>query len=375
MVPSRAMAANRTQPPRPLPVCWVARYGSRMVFRVTSLTDLLDHGRDMLIDVRSPAEFAEDHVPGAVNLPALSDEERARVGTIYVQDEPFRARKIGAALVARNAAAHLEGPLAEMPGGWRPLVYCWRGGQRSGSFASILSQIGWRAETVEGGYRAWRRAVVGRLYDDEWPGRVALLDGYTGSGKTDLLARVAARGGQVLDLEAMAGHRGSLFGHVGEQPSQKWFETQLAVASLGLDPTRPLLIEAESSKIGERLIPPALWKAMRAAPRIAVSAPLPARVGYTLVAYSDFAEDSERLDATITTLKPLVGGEAVARWRTLAEEGDLWTLVTELMERHYDPRYANSRRAPDVTVTAERLDAEGRDRAAGGILAALEALG
>ena len=345
-----------------------------MAFQVSSMTDLLDHGRDMLIDVRSPSEFAEDHVPGAVSLPVLSDEERARVGTIYVQEDPFRARKIGAAIVARNAAAHLEGPLAGMPGGWRPLLYCWRGGQRSGSFASILSQIGWRAETVEGGYRTWRRAVVQRLYHDEWPGRVVLLDGYTGSGKTELLSRVAGHGAQVLDLEGLAGHRGSLFGDVGEQPSQKRFETELAVASLGLDPARPLLVEAESSRIGERLVPPALWKAMRAAPRIALSAPLPARVDYTLGAYANLAADRERLDATIASLRPLVGGEAVDRWRTLADEGELWTLVSELMERHYDPRYARSRRPAEMTVTAERLDEEGLDRTAARIAVALERL-
>ncbi len=345
-----------------------------MPFRVSSLTDLLDHGRDMLIDVRSPAEYAEDHVPGAVSLPVLSDEERARVGTIYVQEEPFRARKIGAAIVARNAAAHLEGPLAEMPGGWRPLIYCWRGGQRSGSFASILSQIGWRAETVEGGYRSWRSAVVQRLYHEVWPCPVVLLDGNTGSGKTDLLARVAARGAQVVDLEGLARHRGSLFGNVGEQPSQKWFETELAVASLRLDPRRPLLVEAESSKIGERLVPPALWKAMRGAPRISISAPVSARVDYTIGAYADLAEDRCRLDSVIVALKPLAGGETVARWRSLAAEGELAQLVTELLELHYDPRYAKSRQAPTLTLSADQLDADGLDRLADGTVAAMNGL-
>ncbi len=342
-----------------------------MPLRASSLTDLLDHGHDMLIDVRSPSEFAEDHVPGAVNLPVLSDEERARVGTIYVQDEPFRARKIGAALVARNAATHLEGPLAGMPGGWRPLLYCWRGGQRSGSFASILGQIGWRADTVEGGYRSWRRAVVDRLYHADWPCSVVLLDGNTGSGKTEILERAAERGAQVLDLEGLARHRGSLFGNVGEQPSQKRFETELAVASLRLDPARPLLVEAESSKIGERLVPPALWKAMRAAPRIAISAPVAARVDYTLGAYADLAGDRARLDAVVGSLKPLVGGETAARWQGLAAAGDLRTLVTELLEQHYDPRYAKSRQAAATTLSADRLDADGLDRLADEAVAAI----
>jgi tRNA 2-selenouridine synthase len=345
-----------------------------MAFRATDLTDLVDHRRDMLIDVRSPAEYAEDHVPGAVNLPVLSDAERARVGTIYVQQDAFLARKIGAAIVARNAAAHLEGPLADKPGGWRPLLYCWRGGQRSGSFAAILGQIGWRAETVEGGYRTWRRLVVERLYHGAWPCPVVVLDGDTGSAKTALLARAAARGVQVIDLEGLARHRGSLFGDMGPQPSQKRFETDLAVAALGLDPDRPLLVEAESSKIGERLVPPALWKAMRAAPRIAIAAPREARVAYTIGAYADLAADPARLDATVDMLRPLVGRETSDRWRAMAATGALRDLVDELMERHYDPRYAKSRQRPSVTLEAPTLDAEGLDRLADRMAASLDRL-
>ena len=134
-----------------------------------SLCDLGALPFDQVIDVRSPAEYAEDHLPGAISLPVLSDAERARVGTIYVQEDRFLARKIGAALVARNAAAHIEGPLADRDGGWRPLVYCWRGGQRSGAFTGILQQIGWRAETIAGGYRSYRRLVVAALYDSPFP--------------------------------------------------------------------------------------------------------------------------------------------------------------------------------------------------------------
>jgi tRNA 2-selenouridine synthase len=164
--------------------------------------------------VRSPSEYAEDHLPGAVSMPVLSDAERAEVGTIYTRESPFRARKIGAALVARNAARHIEERLMGLDGAWRPLVYCWRGGQRSGSFASILSQIGWRVEVLEGGYRTWRRLVVGRIYDADLGLRLIRLDGYTGTAKTALLAEVAALGGQVIDLEGLARHRGSILGDV-----------------------------------------------------------------------------------------------------------------------------------------------------------------
>jgi tRNA 2-selenouridine synthase len=216
--------------------------------------------------------------------------------------------------------------------------------------------------------------VVERLYHDPWPGRVVLLDGNTGSGKTELLARAAARGCQVLDLEALAGHRGSLFGQVGRQASQKRFESVLAVDSLALDPSRPLLVEAESSRIGACFVPPALWKAMLAAPRIAVSATLAARVDYTLGHYANLAENREELDAVIAMLKPLAGGDAVARWQGLAAEGDLWTLVAELMEHHYDPRYAKSRRKADVTVQAERLDDAGLDALGAGIAREVERL-
>ncbi|MBM9595667.1 tRNA 2-selenouridine(34) synthase MnmH [Roseitranquillus sediminis] len=348
-----------------------------MSLPVRAPSDLLHHGFDTLIDVRSPSEFAEDRVPGAVNLPALSDTERARVGTIYVQEDPFLARKIGAALVARNAAAHLEGPLADMGGGWRPLVYCWRGGQRSGSIATILSQVGWRAETVEGGYQSWRRAVVEALYRQAWPGRVVLLDGNTGTAKTDILSRLARRGVQVLDLEGLAAHRGSVFGAVSRpQPSQKAFETAIVEATDALDPARPLLVEAESSKIGERLIPPALWKAMRGAPRIVVEAPVEARSAYLVRAYADVASDQDTLLTTIGNLRRLCGAEVVVRWEGLAQEGQHGTLARELMERHYDPRYAKSRGEIDVaaTVWSDSLDDASLDRLAGEVERALQQL-
>ncbi|MDT8329115.1 MAG: tRNA 2-selenouridine(34) synthase MnmH, partial [Roseovarius sp.] len=221
------------------------------MFSPSSLSDLRDAGFDQIIDVRSPAEFAEDHVPGAINLPVLDNEERARVGTIYKQVAPFDARKIGAALVFHNAARHIETALADRDGGWKPLVYCWRGGQRSGSFAWMLREIGWRAQTIEGGYKTYRRLVVKALYDEAVNVPLVRLGGYTGTAKTEILARLGGLGVQVLDLEALARHRGSLLGGLDvPQPSQKGFETALAAALDTLDPTRPVVVEAESSKIG-----------------------------------------------------------------------------------------------------------------------------
>lgn len=308
-----------------------------------TLSDVLNHGFDTVIDVRSPAEFAEDHVPGAINLPALSNEERAEVGTMYVQIAPFEARKIGAAKVARNVAAHLEGPLKEMDGSWRPLVYCWRGGQRSGSFASILTQIGWRAEVIEGGYQTFRNLVHDALYEQPVPHRFVLLDGNTGTAKTDVLHRLAARGVQVLDLEGLANHRGSLLGSLeDDQPAQKGFETALACALEGLDPTSPVIVEAESSKVGERIIPPSVWAKMKAAPRIEIEAPLDARAAYLVQAYADLQDDRARFAAKLEILRRHRGG-LVDRWLALLEAGNLHGLAQALMEDHYDPSYRAGR--------------------------------
>lgn len=342
-----------------------------------TLAGFLDHGFDTVIDVRSPSEFDEDHVPGAINLPVLDDDERAEVGTIYVQQSPFLARKIGAAKVFRNAAAHIEGPLRAHDGGWRPLVYCWRGGQRSGSFGWMLGQIGWRAETLKGGYQSYRRLVHRYLYDDALAQRLVLLDGYTGTAKTDLLHRLAARGVQVLDLEGMAEHRGSLLGGLGTpQPRQKTFESRVACALCRMDPTRPVVVEAESSKIGERILPPTLWQAMKAAPRIEVQADLAARTEYLVRVYDDILSDADRLRQKLGPLRAHRGGQVVEGWFERIAAGDRAGLTRALMEQHYDPAYDSSRRAIGAmtlgTVRAARLDGAGLDQAADVITALLD---
>lgn len=348
-----------------------------MPITLTALTDLADLPFDDLLDVRSPAEFAEDHVPGAMSLPVLSNEERARVGTIYVQEAPFKARKIGGALVARNIAAHLEGPLAGMEGGWRPLIYCWRGGQRSGAFGIWLREVGWRAETLVGGYQSYRRAVVAQLYDGSLPHRVMLLDGNTGTAKTELLHMVAARGEQVLDLEGLANHRGSVLGiRPGGQPSQKMFESRISAALAALDPGRPVLVEAESSKVGDLLVPPSLWKAMRAAPRLHLEAEAGARARYLCRAYADLFADLPAFQRQLGLLVRLQGREQVEAWQAQAAAGAFEPLVRDLIDRHYDGRYRKSReRVPDPAATiALDLDAAGLDRAADRIAAIMGAV-
>lgn len=333
-----------------------------MALTFTDIHALLTTGFDTIIDVRSPAEYAEDHIPGAISLPVLDNDERARVGTIYKQQSPFLARKVGAALVARNAAKHLEGPLKDMDGGWKPLVYCWRGGQRSNSFAGILTQVGWRADVVAGGYRTWRRLVVAEVQDVPVRAPVVLLDGNTGSAKTEILARVAARGVQVIDLEGLANHRGSLFGHrQGGQPSQKAFEGRLAIALAGLDPTRPVVVEAESAKIGDLSVPKQMWAAMLGArQRIQIAAPAAARAGYLVRAYGDVTVDQARLSAVIDLLRPVHAREVIEVWLALAAAGDMEPLAADLMRRHYDPRYEKHRartvRDADVVLETDKLD-------------------
>lgn len=327
-----------------------------MSLKFTTVSELLGHGFDTVIDVRSPAEFAQDHVPGAINMPVLDNDERARVGTIYKQQSPFMARKLGAALVFRNAAAHVELSLSHHDGGWRPLVYCWRGGQRSGAFAWMLNQIGWRSDVIEGGYRTYRRLVNAMLYDDPLPYRFIALDGYTGTAKTELLNLAGLRGTQVLDLEACAAHRGSLLGGRNDiQPSQKAFESRLAAKLCRFDPSRPVLVEAESSKIGERILPPSLWTALCTAPRIEVSAPIAARTRYLVRAYDDILSDRENLETKLSFLRRFRGNAVVDGWNDLIAAGDKPGVTRALMEQHYDPAYEKSRRVNAHAYSA-RID-------------------
>lgn len=351
-----------------------------MAFVLTDLSDLPRAGFDTILDARSPAEYAEDHVPGAASFPVLDNEERAKVGTEYVQHSRFGARKTGAALVLRNIAAHLDGPLADKPGGWRPLVYCWRGGQRSGTFGWLLREIGWRAETLDGGYRSYRRLVVRDLYERPFQQPLVVLAGLTCTAKTEILHRLGETGHQVLDLEGMACHRGSIFGGMRDpQPSQKAFESRIASVISAADRSRPLLVEAESSKVGDLLVPPRLWAAMCAAPRVAVSAPLAARAAFFGRAYADLVADPDGFCAGLARLRRLHGGETVARWQDMVRAGETAAVAAALMADHYDPRYTKSEArhgaAPQSTVAFDTLSPEGLAAGLPQVSAAIAAAG
>jgi tRNA 2-selenouridine synthase len=320
---------------------------------------------DTVIDVRSPTEFARDHLPGALNLPVLDDDERARVGTIYVQESAFLARRLGGALVAKNIGRHIEVALADKPQGWRPLVYCWRGGQRSRAMAMVLGQVGWRAGLVLDGYKRWRREVAAGLLQEGPPHRVLLLDGETGSGKTEVLRRLIARGAQAIDLEGLAGHRGSAFGAPPgvQQPSQTLFESRLWDVLRRLDPSRPILVEAESNRIGRIRIPRRLWAGMQAAPRIELSAPAAARARHVATAYADLAGSAAALTSAIDKLRPMHARAVIERWFALAEAGAHVELALDLIERHYDPAYARARGRGACGALQTRIEMSATDDA------------
>jgi tRNA 2-selenouridine synthase len=319
---------------------------------------------DAILDARTPSEYAEDHVPDALSTPVLSDSERAEVGTLYKQVSAFEAKKLGGALVARNVAAHVERHFRDRPKGWRPLVYCWRGGKRSGAMAHILREIGWEAATLEGGYRAYRRWVVAEL--DRYPGRFsyAVVHGPTGSGKSRLLAALALAGAQVLDLEGLAAHRGSVLGHLPDrpQPSQKMFESRLLGALSRLDPRRTVFVEGESKKIGQLQVPDGLITRMRASRCIALEADAGTRVTLLLDEYRHFTQDRAALDAQLDCLVGLHGREKIAQWKALGEAGAWREFVSRLLLEHYDPAYRkSSMRNFPALADAERVRVDAPD--------------
>lgn len=297
-----------------------------------------------VIDARSEGEYALDCLPGAVNWPSLNNEERIVVGTLYKQQGPFEAQKIGAALVSANISKHLQAHVLQLPKSWKPLVYCWRGGKRSGSLAHVMSQIGFQVSLMEGGYKAFRKALVETL-----PSRVSglkfqVICGPTGSGKTRLLHALSEAGEQVLDLEGLASHRSSVLGLIpGQaQPSQKKFDTLIWDAVSRLDRNRWVFVEAESRKVGNLSVPESLMQAMRASPCVRVDASLDMRVELLIQDYPFFVHDIDFLCARLQTLKDLRGKDVVDAWCQSARSGQITELVHQLLVQHYDPGYAHS---------------------------------
>ena len=298
---------------------------------------------DAIIDARSPSEYAVDHLPGAINAPVLDDEQRIRVGTMYKQTGSFEAKKVGAALVAKNIALHIEQLWLEQPREWRPLVYCWRGGNRSGSMAHILAKIGWPVVQLDGGYKAFRAHVNAEL--ERAPTlNFKVICGTTGSGKSRLLEILHAQGAQVLDLEQLAAHRGSVLGNLPSQPqpSQKAFESSIWNTLRRFDPARPVFVESESKKVGNLRVPAALMETMRASDCISLTLSRANRVRLLMEDYQHFLASPASLNEQLQHLTPLHGREKITRWQTMSSAGDMAPLVEELLANHYDPAYLRS---------------------------------
>ena len=299
---------------------------------------------DTLIDARSEDEFHQDHLPGAVNWPTLNNAERIAIGTLYKQVNPFEARKRGAAIAARSIAAHIEREVIDKPKGWKPLVYCWRGGQRSGALALILGQIGFRVSVLEGGYKAFRAAIVQDIAGLVPRLRFQVVCGPTGSGKTRLLQALATQGAQVLDLEALACHRSSVLGAFPglAQPSQKRFDTLIWDALCHFDPLRPVFIESESKKVGDVSVPTALVQAMHQSPCLNLQLPDSERVLLLMEDYDDLVRDVAYFCDRLSVLTALRGRAVVEGWQEQARSGQLASVVLDLLHRHYDPTYLQS---------------------------------
>jgi tRNA 2-selenouridine synthase len=299
---------------------------------------------DEIIDVRSEDEFAEDHIPGAINCPVLDNEQRAEVGTLYQQVSSFEAKKIGAALVSANIARHLRQRFHDRPREWKPLVYCWRGGSRSGAFAHVLRQVGWQVGQLAGGYKAYRRAVVADL--ERLPAQFnwKVVCGLTGSGKSRLLRALRQCGEQVLDLEALAAHRGSVLGNLPEQsqPSQKMFESMIWKVLGKCAASQPVYVEAESKKIGDLRVPEALINAMWQSECVLLEAPLPVRVALLKREYAHFLGHPQTLTGKLECLTHLYGHGTIQKWKDFALTRRWDELIEDLLTRHYDPAYMRS---------------------------------
>lgn len=301
-----------------------------------------------LLDVRSPAEFLHAHIPGAYALPLFSDDERKVVGTAYKQESREIAIKKGLDYFGPKMRGMVE-TVENLPDAPRELLlHCWRGGMRSSGVAWLLDLYGFRVSTLKGGYKAFRQWVLQVLAS---PFHMQLLGGYTGSGKTQLLQRLARLGEPVIDLEALASHRGSAFGHLGlpEQPSQEMFENRLALALAAL-PGRSFWVEDESIRIGKLLLPHHFQQQMRAAPCYFVQIPFEERLDFLLTTYGDF--DREKLVMAIFRIQKRLGGLETKQALQFLLENNTREAFAILL-RYYDKWYdkAMKSRVPGAKKT------------------------
>ena len=311
-----------------------------MTIKRVKFSDIQIHNFDDVIDVRSPLEFEDDRIPGSINLPVLYNAEREMIGTMYKQKSKFEAKKLGASIVSKNISDHLKDYLYNKNRDWLPLIYCWRGGQRSYALATILDQIGWKVEVVDGGYKSFRKHISEFLNRNIDRYYLILLTGNTGTAKTKILNLIEERNGQTIDLESLANHKGSVFGSQGQkQPSQKLFETLIYDKVKNLETSEPIFVEAESNKIGNLHIPKEFWKLMKSSPQIEISATVEQRAQFLVEEYSEITSDLDLLEKQITSLSTIAGPKVVESWLRIAKNKEFIELAKQLIEKHYDPRY------------------------------------
>ncbi|MES2830514.1 MAG: tRNA 2-selenouridine(34) synthase MnmH [Pseudomonadota bacterium] len=301
------------------------------------------HSYDLIIDARCPREFAEDHIPGAVNLPVVNDEEYAEVGTLHRTDA-MGAYQIGVQYSLRNIARHLSESVAGLNRKSRILVYCFRGGKRSRLWFDALDVIGYRVDKLKGGWKGYRRWVNEQLKVVPGKFQYNVLNGPTGCGKTRLLTALRQAGAQVLDLEELAAHRGSVIGALPgrPQPPQKYFDSLLLDNFSSYSPDRPIWVEAESKKIGNVQLPESLLVAMRASNVFSVKTAMAQRVRMWREDYAHFEDDPAALVTKLQFLGPLVGNAELKEWENLAERKAIPELFERLMTTHYDVAYKRS---------------------------------
>lgn len=305
---------------------------------------------DDIIDARSPAEYAEDCIPGAVNIPALDNEQRRIVGTLH-KHNPFAARLKGATMIAENLAVYLRAEFADKPPHWRPLVYCQRGGQRSGAVAEVLRRIGWRAGQLDGGYKAYRNIVINGIAEYAAATKWIVVIGKTGVGKTELLDALAKKGEAVLDLEKLANHRGSVFGAVGAQPSQRRFESHLYLALKQLPNHHCVFVESEGRKIGDMHLPAPMLSAMRASARaVLLSASVQSRAERICRQYKEYAADESLFVAAVGKIASYVGQKRMQQWQQLHNENNIAQLLADMLQNFYDIGYDKSLRTNYATA-------------------------
>jgi tRNA 2-selenouridine synthase len=297
-----------------------------------------------IIDVRSPGEYLEDFIPGAANHPVLDNDERAKVGTINKEQSPFEAKRIGAALVTKNISDMIATHFANKPKDWSPLVYCWRGGKRSGVTTHILREIGFNAVQLDGGYKAFRGRVNDELPMLSKRFNYITICGCTGTGKTVLLHALERTGAQTIDLEGIAKHRGSLLGALPDepQPTQKRFDTLLWAKLASLDPAKPVYVESESKKIGLLQMPEAMREKMATGDCVWLDVALAARVAHIRNEYAHFVANPLTLVEKLQPLKELRGAKLLEQWQSHAQAHNIDTLFASLMIDHYDPLYTSA---------------------------------